>query len=135
VEDDAADELDVEVAHADGALAGFANDGEGFGKDGVECGLFGGVEGVFVGLFLFGRIANRGTFAAAMESAMRWRNSAVFSRSCSSVSAEISGSRALICETRGIMRFTARSLLVPKTFAITELIKTRVPSGAIASIY
>ena len=36
VEDDAADHLDVEVAHAYGAFAGFANDGEGLGQDGVE---------------------------------------------------------------------------------------------------
>ncbi len=46
VEDHAADELDVEVAHADGAAAGLANDGEGFGHEGVEGGLFGGVDGV-----------------------------------------------------------------------------------------
>ena len=44
VEDHAADHLDVEVAHADGARAGFADDGEGFGKDVVERGLFGGVR-------------------------------------------------------------------------------------------
>ena len=43
VEDDAADELDVEVTHVDGAAAGFADYGEGLGKDGVEGGLFGGV--------------------------------------------------------------------------------------------
>jgi hypothetical protein len=42
VKDDAADELDVEVTHLDGALAGFADDGEGFREDGVEGGLFGG---------------------------------------------------------------------------------------------
>ena len=42
VEDDATDELNVEVAHADGALAGFADDGEGFGEDVVEGDLFGG---------------------------------------------------------------------------------------------
>ena len=49
VEDDAADHLDVEVAHLDGALAGFADDGEGFGEDGVEGGLFGG--DALVGIF------------------------------------------------------------------------------------
>ena len=42
VEDDAADQLDVEVTHLDGALAGFADDGEGLGEDVVEGGLFGG---------------------------------------------------------------------------------------------
>ena len=45
VEDDAADHLDVEVPHLHGALAGLADDGEGFGEDGVESGLFGGAEG------------------------------------------------------------------------------------------
>jgi hypothetical protein len=39
VEDDAADHLDVKMAHLDGALAGFADDGEGFGED-VGEGLF-----------------------------------------------------------------------------------------------
>ncbi len=42
VEDHAADELHVEVAHADGAHAGLADDGEGLGKDGVERGFLGG---------------------------------------------------------------------------------------------
>ncbi len=49
MKDDAADELDVEVAHLDGALAGFADDGEGFGEDVVEGGLFGG--DALVGIF------------------------------------------------------------------------------------
>ncbi len=48
VKDDAADELDVEVAHLDGALAGFADDGEGFGEDVVEGGFFGGDAFVFI---------------------------------------------------------------------------------------
>jgi len=48
VEDDAADHLNVEVAHLDGALAGFTDDGEGFGQDVVEGGLFGGDALVFV---------------------------------------------------------------------------------------
>src|ERR1700678_3192959 len=42
MEDHAADHLDVEVAHADGASAGFANYGEGFGEDLVEDDFFGG---------------------------------------------------------------------------------------------
>ncbi len=42
MEDDAADELHVEVTHLHGAFAGFADDGEGLGHDGVEGGLFGG---------------------------------------------------------------------------------------------
>jgi len=42
MEDDAADHLNVEVAHANGAFASFADDGEGFRQDGVECFLFGG---------------------------------------------------------------------------------------------
>ena len=41
VEGHAADHLDVEVAHADGAAAGFADDGEGFGEELVEDGFFG----------------------------------------------------------------------------------------------
>ena len=44
VEDHAADELDVEVAHADGAAAGLAHDGEGLGQDIGEGGFFGGVD-------------------------------------------------------------------------------------------
>ena len=40
MEDHAADQLHVEVAHADGALAGFADDGEGFGQNLVQYGLF-----------------------------------------------------------------------------------------------
>ncbi len=46
VEDHAADELDVEVTHVDGAAGGFANDGEGLGHEVVEGGFFGGVDGV-----------------------------------------------------------------------------------------
>ena len=42
VEGHAADHLDVEVAHADDAAAGFANDGEGLGEELVEDGFFGG---------------------------------------------------------------------------------------------
>ena len=59
VEDHAADQLDVEVAHADGALAGFADDGEGFGQDGVEGGLFGGdaLVGVLWGVGMFAMAA------------------------------------------------------------------------------
>ena len=49
VEDHAADQLDVEVAHVDDALAGLADDGEGFGEEFVERGLFGGDDLVFVG--------------------------------------------------------------------------------------
>ncbi len=41
--------LDVEVAHADGALAGFADDGEGFRQEVVEGGAFRGVNLVLVG--------------------------------------------------------------------------------------
>src|SRR6185437_11899001 len=49
VKDHAADHLDVEVTHADGADAGFADDGEGFGKDLVECALFSGSDVFGVG--------------------------------------------------------------------------------------
>ena len=48
MEDHAADELDVEVTHAHGALAGFADYGEGLGEDGGEGGFFGGDAFVFV---------------------------------------------------------------------------------------
>ena len=51
VKDGAADDLDVEVAHADGATAGLADDGEGLRHEGVEGGLFSGVEGFGVGLW------------------------------------------------------------------------------------
>ncbi len=49
VEDHAADHLDVKVAHADDTAAGFANDGEGFGKDVVEGGFLGGGDLLGVG--------------------------------------------------------------------------------------
>ena len=48
VEDHAADELDIEVAHADGAAAGLADDGECLGEEVVEGILFGGVDGFLV---------------------------------------------------------------------------------------
>ena len=54
VEDHAADHLDVEVAHADDADAGLADDGEGFGEKVVEDGFFGG--GDFFGV---GEVAER----------------------------------------------------------------------------
>ncbi len=38
----------------------------------------------------------------------------------------MAGSRSLICRTVGMRRFTARSLLVPKTLAIALLNKTGV---------
>ncbi len=88
VQDGAADDLHVEVAHADDAFAGFAHDGESFGQQGIERGFFGGAQ--FVGLGLLGS-------KALMASAMRARNSTVLARSCSSVSAEMVGSRALTC--------------------------------------
>src|SRR6185437_13219635 len=49
VENHAADELDVEVAHLDGAPAGLADYGEGFGQNFVEGGAFGLIEIVGVG--------------------------------------------------------------------------------------
>ena len=49
VQDHAADELHVEVAHLDGAPAGLADDGEGFGQDLVEGGALGGLDFVGVG--------------------------------------------------------------------------------------
>ncbi len=59
---------------------------------------------------------------ASTRSRMRWRNSSVLARSCSSVSCFIAGSSALTCSTSGIMRLISRSLLVPKTLATTLLI-------------
>jgi hypothetical protein len=49
VEDHAADELDIEVAHVDDALAGLADEGEGLGEEFVEDVFFGGDDLVFVG--------------------------------------------------------------------------------------
>ena len=46
VEDHPADHLDVEVAHADGAAAGLANDGEGLWKERVQSFFFGRVDRV-----------------------------------------------------------------------------------------
>ena len=52
---------------------------------------------------------------------MRWRNSSVLARSCSSFSFFVAGSSELICSTSGKMRLISRSLLVPKTAATTLL--------------
>jgi hypothetical protein len=49
VKDHAADHLNVEVTHADGADTGFAHDGEGLGEDFVERALFSGGDLVGVG--------------------------------------------------------------------------------------
>ena len=95
VEDDAADQLDVEVAHLDGALAGLADDGEGFGEDVVEGGLFGGVDARrrrlrSVAGSSFRRRRRRRCAGGIRRS---WRGAA------SSESAWMAGSRALICAT------------------------------------
>lgn len=78
MKDHATDELNVEVTHSDGALAGLANNGEGLGQDGVEGLLFGG-DAL---LFIFG-VSSMPASAAAMRS----RNSTVLARSWSSESA------------------------------------------------
>jgi len=67
VQGHAADHLHVEVAHADGALAGFADDGEGFGKDFVEGGLLGGVDFLGVGDAVVGWNGLTGSFDAGFE--------------------------------------------------------------------
>ncbi len=46
VQNHAADQLHVEVAHLDAAPAGFADDCEGFGQDLVESGALGGLDGI-----------------------------------------------------------------------------------------
>ncbi len=53
VEDHAADELNIEVAHLHGTQASLADDGEGLGKDLFERGLLGGA-GALGGVFLGG---------------------------------------------------------------------------------
>ena len=50
VEDDAADELDVEVAHADAAARGLADDGEGLGQNVVHAFAVGEALAELVGL-------------------------------------------------------------------------------------
>ena len=102
VQDHAADQLHVEVAHLDGAPAGFADDGEGLGQNLVEGGALGGFDVVGVG-------------DALKRAAMRARNSTVLARSCSSESFSISGSRALIWATMGSSFLMTRSLAVPNT--------------------
>ena len=74
VEDHAADQLDVEVPHVQRAAARLADDGEGLGQQVVE------------------RLARRRAAA---------RNSTVLARSCSSESALIAASCALISATSG----------------------------------
>ena len=64
VEDGSADELDVEVAHADNAAAGLADNGEGLRHEGVQRGLLGGGE--FLGV-LFGVDAVGGFCEAGAE--------------------------------------------------------------------
>ncbi len=113
VEDDAADQLDVEVAHADDAAAGFADDGEGFGQEVVEGGFFGGE-----------RVSSACSFGSrpATASAMRARNSTVFSRSCVVGERLDGGLEGVDLVTMGRRRLMARSLAVPKTLAMTVLI-------------
>ena len=49
MQDHAADELHVEVAHLHGAPAGFADDGEGLGQDLIECGALGSFDFLGIG--------------------------------------------------------------------------------------
>ena len=63
VEDGAADQLDIEVAHANDAFASLADDSEGLGQELVEDHLFRGVDGVVVVVSLLkggGRKVSRG---------------------------------------------------------------------------
>ena len=90
VQDDAADQLHVEVPHVEHAAAR-------------------------------PRARRRRLRAAGRRAsaplASRWRNSAVFSRSCASVSACMAGSFALISATIGRNFFSSRSFCVPMTLA------------------
>ena len=87
VEDDAADELDVEDALAEGALHGLAHRREGLGQEVVE------------------RLA---AARGAPGTPRSWRCSAA------SESAAYSGSIRLIRSTSGTIRFSSRSFLEPK---------------------
>ncbi len=84
----AADQLDVEVAHAHDTLTGFAGDRKGFGKQLVEGFTFG-----YAGLELFGLGAQ-----LLVERAT------------------ICSSKALTSCTVLSMRLTSRSFLLPKKF-------------------
>ena len=108
VEDHAADHLDVEVAHADDAAAGFADYGEGFGEDVVEAAFSAAMRA-------------SSSVMPSRAAAMRARNSVVLAESCSSVSCWMDSSKALIWASTGSMRLTARSLEVPKTLARVAL--------------
>ena len=114
VQDHAADQLHVEVAHLHGAPAGFADDGEGFGQNFVECGAFGSVDFVFACRCLPGeRRCGRGTRL-------------VLARNCSSESCFVSSSRALMVATTGHSFLMMRSFEVPKILVSTLSIKTKI---------
>ena len=91
VEDDAADQLHIEMAHVENAAAGFAADGEGFKQQVVE----------------------------RRALASRCLNSTVLAARSISESCCISGSRSLMAAMRGRMALISRSFLVPKTLEIT----------------
>ena len=105
VEDHAADQLDVEVAHLDGALAGFADDGEGFGEDVVEGGFFGGDARSSASVDAFDgggdALAEFGGLGAELLVGERLDG----------------GLEVVDLPTIGIRRLTARSLLVPEDFS------------------
>ena len=101
VQDDAAHELDVEVAHVEHALARLAADREGLGEEVVERVLevfFRRFERL---LFVARDLPSSPRRRASTAGLSRSRNSAVFARRPSSVSALISGSRALISRDDG----------------------------------
>ena len=94
VEDHAADELHVVVAHLEDAPAGLAADREGLGQQVVE----------------------RGAVVEPL------RNSAVFARSSASDLACSPPSSELMCSTIGRIPLMTRAFLVPKIFFATKLI-------------
>ena len=110
VQDDAADELDVEVPHVQHAAAGLAHDGEGFREQVVERRS---AVAPAEPLPELGGLAR-----AAASSERRW----------------ISASLALISATNGRMRFSSRSFAVPITFArrVSTIMRGGFPDRSLA---
>ena len=99
MQDDAADQLHVEVAHVEDAAAGFADDGEGFDEQVVERGAVGELLLEFDGLggqFGVGELLD-------------------------------GGSRSLMAATSGRILLISRSFLVPKILA--RRVSIMLPQG------
>ena len=113
----AADHLHIEVAHPDHAPSSLAHHGEGLRQNRVERRLLRGSSPL-----------RPRTFGSMSFDCVGDARAKLLGLLAQLFVGEglISASSALICATVGSRRFIARSLVVPKTFAMALLIKTDV---------